>query len=85
MKSLSHLQVSGNEDDAEDLFDMNISGSEGDSVSAEEHEAEVFDMNVSGSEEDIEDRSTDGNDNTVPAVSHSVHFVQDISLIFVTT
>jgi hypothetical protein len=39
MKSLSHLQV-GNEDDAEDVFDMNISGSEGDGISAEEEEPE---------------------------------------------
>jgi hypothetical protein len=43
MKSLSHLQVLGNEYDAEEVFDMlnmNVSGSEEDSVSAKEDESD---------------------------------------------
>jgi hypothetical protein len=43
MKSLSHLQVLGNEYDAEEVFDMlnmNVSGSEEDSISAKEDESD---------------------------------------------
>jgi hypothetical protein len=43
MKSLSPLQVSGNKYDAEDVFDMNVSGSEEDRVSAEEEEPDDID------------------------------------------